>query len=121
MLPRTDAGRVHPRPRSVRVTAPIGPIAVAGSASVRLPLASAPIGVAAPSGAASEAIAGAMARLDEARSLGSEAAQAAADARRPGDVEGVLLATRKADAAFRMLEAARNAMLDAYARSGDLG
>lgn len=121
MLPRTDAGRVHPRPRSVRVTAPIGSIAVAGSASVRVPMAAAPIGGAAAAGNASAAIAGASARLEAARSLGSEAAQAVADARRPGDVEGVLLATRKADAAFRMLEAARNAMLDAYARMGDLG
>jgi flagellar hook-basal body complex protein FliE len=36
------------------------------------------------------------------------------------DVEGVLLATRQADAAFRMLEAARNAMLEAYARMDGL-
>lgn len=105
----------------MRVTAPIGPIAVAGSASVRMPLAAAPIGGAAATGAASSAIAGATAQLEAARSLGAEAAQAMAAARRPGDVEGVLLATRKADAAFRMLEAARNAMLDAYARMGDLG
>jgi flagellar hook-basal body complex protein FliE len=33
------------------------------------------------------------------------------------DVEGILRATMKADAAFRMLEAARNAMLEAYART----
>lgn len=121
MLPRTDAGRVHPRPRSVRVTASIGPIAVAGSTSVRMPLAAAPASHVAQGSAVGSAIAGASAHLEAARSLGTEAARAAAAARQPGDVEGVLLATRKADAAFRMLEAARNAMLDAYARMGDLG
>lgn len=121
MLPRTDAGRVHPRARSARVTPSIGPIAAAGNASVSI----APrIGAAAeaPSPAPCGALlAGASARLDEARALGNEAARAASDARSASDVEGVLLATRKADAAFRMLEAARNAMLEAYGRMGDLG
>ena len=88
---------------------------------MRLPLAAVPVCGTAFPGTASAAIAGASAQLEAARSLGSAAAEAAAAARRPGDVEGVLLATRKADAAFRMLEAARNAMLDAYARMGDLG
>lgn len=55
-------------------------------------------------------------RILEARALGAEASAAVSMARHAGDdVEGVLLATRKADAAFRMLEAARNAMLEAYA------
>lgn len=57
--------------------------------------------------------------LERARALGAEAARAAS---RPSagvqlDVEGVLLATRKADAAFVLLEAARNAMVEAYARA----
>ena len=60
--------------------------------------------------------------IEQARALGAEAERAAADVRtgRADDVEGVLLATRKADAAFRMLEAARNAMLEAYAQVRDL-
>jgi len=36
------------------------------------------------------------------------------------DVEGVLLATRKAAAAFQMLQAVRNAMLEAYAQVRDM-
>ena len=61
--------------------------------------------------------------IDRARALGIEAERAAASVR-PGDaqdVEGILLATRKADAAFRMLEAVRNAMLEAYAQVRDAG
>ncbi|MFO0963491.1 MAG: flagellar hook-basal body complex protein FliE [Phycisphaerales bacterium] len=60
--------------------------------------------------------------LSQARALGAEA-ERAAQALRAGettDVAGVLLATRKADAAFQMLQAVRNAMLDAYAQMRDL-
>ena len=59
--------------------------------------------------------------LVEARALGLEAQRAAERVRRGSgsDVEGVLLATRKADAAFRMLEAVRNAMIDAYRHAND--
>ena len=61
--------------------------------------------------------------IDRARALGIEAERAAASARSGDaqDVEGILLATRKADAAFRMLEAVRNAMLEAYAQVRDAG
>lgn len=60
--------------------------------------------------------------LMQARALGAEAERAAAAVRSgaTSDVEGVLLATRKADAAFRMLQAVRNAMLDAYAQIRDM-
>jgi flagellar hook-basal body complex protein FliE len=37
------------------------------------------------------------------------------------DVEGIILATRKAEAAFRMLEAVRNATFEAYAQVRDAG
>ena len=55
----------------------------------------------------------------EARALGAEAQRAAALVRSGtgSDVEGVMLATRKADAAFRMLEAVRNAMIEAYSQA----
>lgn len=57
--------------------------------------------------------------LERARELGAEAARAASRPRSGirSDVEGVLLATRKADAAFVLLEAVRNAMVEAYARA----
>lgn len=57
--------------------------------------------------------------LDRARELGAEAARAAAAAPAGirADVEGVMIATRKADAAFLLLEAVRAAMVDAYARA----
>lgn len=119
MLPRTDAGRVRPKARSDRVTSPIGPIAVSGSQ----PLAASSAASLAPTrtdAGCDALLAGASAQLERARCLGSEAALAASDARATSDVEGVMLATRKADAAFRMLEAARNAMLEAYARMGDI-
>ena len=60
--------------------------------------------------------------LMQARALGAEAERAAAAVRSgaSSDVEGVLLATRKADAAFQMLQAVRNAMLDAYAQIRDM-
>ena len=56
------------------------------------------------------------------RALGAEAERAAALVRsgESSDVEGVLLATRKADAAFQMLQAVRNAMLEAYAQVRDI-
>lgn len=61
--------------------------------------------------------------LTHARALGLEAQQATAllasgiGAGKPIDVEGLLLATRKADAAFQMLQAVRNAMVEAYTRA----
>lgn len=56
--------------------------------------------------------------LDRARELGAEAARAAsaAPAGIRADVEGVMIATRKADAAFLLLDAVRTAMVEAYAR-----
>jgi flagellar hook-basal body complex protein FliE len=55
--------------------------------------------------------------LEHARALEREA-HGALRALRAGercDVEGVLMATRKAEAAFQMLQAVRTAMLEAYA------
>ena len=79
--------------------------------------------VAAPAIPPSEALlARVQAGLEEARALGAEAERAAAMVRsgESSDVEGVLLATRKADAAFQMLQAVRNAMLEAYAQVRDI-
>lgn len=58
--------------------------------------------------------------IAHARVLGAEA-QAALGAFGGGraDVEGLVLATRKADAAFRMLDAVRAAMNEAYAQARD--
>jgi flagellar hook-basal body complex protein FliE len=53
--------------------------------------------------------------IDRARALGVEAERDAPD------VEGIILATRKAEAAFRMLEAVRNATFEAYAQVRDAG
>lgn len=56
--------------------------------------------------------------IEDARALEREAhsALSALHAGERGcEVEGVLLATRKADAAFQMLQAVRNAMIEAYA------
>ena len=60
--------------------------------------------------------------LEQARVLGADAERATALVRSGAscDVEGVLLATRKADAAFQMLQAVRNAMLEAYAQVRDM-
>lgn len=60
--------------------------------------------------------------LEQARVLGADAERATAMVRSGAscDVEGVLLATRKADAAFQMLQAVRNAMLEAYAQVRDM-
>jgi len=54
--------------------------------------------------------------LNEVNKLQQDAAQAAEDlaAGRRGDVEGVILATEKADTAFRMLQAVRNKVIEAY-------
>ena len=62
------------------------------------------------------------AAIAEARALGAEAGRAAELVRGAAstDVEGVLLATRKADAAFRMLDAVRNAMAEAYRQANDV-
>lgn len=60
--------------------------------------------------------------LEAARSLEQDARNAVNALRRGDrtDVEGVLLATRKADAAFQMIQAVRNAMLQAYAEIRDM-
>ncbi len=97
------------------MTEPIGQIAHAGAASGAVAVARA---APAPEALPDSLVARVHASIEQARALGAEAERAVA-AMRSGaapDVEGVLLATRKADAAFRMLEAARNAMLEAYAR-----
>lgn len=117
MSPRTDAGRVRPPDQTERrlLSDPIGPIAhaaaapVAGAAPRAMPVSDLP---------EDSPVARAHASIERARAFGAEAERTVA-AMRSGasnDVEGVLLATRQADAAFRMLEAARNAMLEAYAR-----
>lgn len=60
--------------------------------------------------------------LEAARSLEQDARDAVNALQRGDrtDVEGVLLATRKADAAFQMIQAVRNAMLQAYAEIRDM-
>lgn len=60
--------------------------------------------------------------LEAARSLEQDARNAVNALQRGDrtDVEGVLLATRKADAAFQMIQAVRNAMLQAYAEIRDM-
>lgn len=57
--------------------------------------------------------------IERARELGVAAHRSAERSSRGAavDVEGLLLATRQADAAFRMLAAVRNEMIEAYARS----
>jgi flagellar hook-basal body complex protein FliE len=54
--------------------------------------------------------------LDEVNKLQQEATRAAEDytAGERTDVEGVILATQKADNAFRMLQSLRNRMMEAY-------
>jgi len=54
--------------------------------------------------------------LNEVNKLQQDAARAAEDlaAGRRSDVEGVILATEKADTAFRMLQAVRNRVIEAY-------
>ncbi|MBL9141346.1 MAG: flagellar hook-basal body complex protein FliE, partial [Phycisphaerae bacterium] len=61
-------------------------------------------------------------QLESARTLERDAAsavQALARGER-SDVEGVLRATRKADAAYQMIDAVRNAMLQAYSEIRDM-
>jgi flagellar hook-basal body complex protein FliE len=55
--------------------------------------------------------------IEHARELGVAAHRSAERSSQGGavDVEGLLLATRQADAAFRMLAAVRNEMIEAYA------
>jgi flagellar hook-basal body complex protein FliE len=57
-------------------------------------------------------------RIEQARALATEARDAvdAVRAGGRGDVEGVLRATRQADAAFRMVQAVCNEMLETYAQ-----
>lgn len=57
--------------------------------------------------------------IERARELGVAAHRSAERSSQGGavDVEGLLLATRQADAAFRMLAAVRNEMIEAYART----
>lgn len=101
------------------MTDPVGPIAHSGVASSRC----AAVRPSEVCDVRTESlVASAQRSIDCARELGAEAERTVA-AMRSGagtDVEGVLLATRQADAAFRMLEAARNAMLEAYARMDGL-
>lgn len=54
--------------------------------------------------------------LDEVNKLQQEATQATEDLARGkrSDLEGVILATNKADNAFRMLQQLRNRMMEAY-------
>lgn len=128
-----------PRTLERSVSEPIGAIASSGAAPAPVVATSSRAMVAASeqattAGAASATDAAAPLRagdalvariqqeLSQARALGAEA-ERAAQALRAGettDVAGVLLATRKADAAFQMLQAVRNAMLDAYAQMRDL-
>ena len=100
------------------MTDPIDAVRHAGGAIAPVPVRV----VAVPAAPAEALLARVHASIEEARALGAEAERAAASVRSGAadDVEGVLLATRKADAAFRMLEAARNAMLEAYAQVRDL-
>ena len=90
--------------------------APASAEQVRAPAAAA---ASRPADGADALLATARESIDRARALGAEA-ERAIPCRRGApmdDVEGILRATMKADAAFRMLEAARNAMLEAYART----
>lgn len=59
--------------------------------------------------------------IAHARELGAEAqaAMGGLGGSASTDVEGLMLATRKADAAFRMLDAVRMAMNEAYAQARD--
>lgn len=103
----SGASRVHAA--SAHVAAEAAAVPAAGAASV-------------PVSAGDALVARLRTELMQARALGAEAERAAAALRSgtAGDVEGVLLATRKADAAFQMLQAVRNAMLGAYAQIRDM-
>ena len=112
-----------------RVTDPIASIGHAGAAMHATRALAADAAAPASGAVAAQAmppsealLARVQAGLEEARALGAEAERAAAMVRsgESSDVEGVLLATRKADAAFQMLQAVRNAMLEAYAQVRDI-
>jgi flagellar hook-basal body complex protein FliE len=95
------------------LTDPIGPVGTSASAP-----AAARVLPAVPGTAIAPAeIARLHAGLERARELGVEAHRAAERSAGGGavDVEGLLIATRQADAAFRMLAAVRNEMIEAYA------
>jgi flagellar hook-basal body complex protein FliE len=57
-----------------------------------------------------------LANLDEVNKAQQEATRAVEDLQtgKRSDLEGVIMATQKADNAFRMLQALRNKMVDAY-------
>jgi flagellar hook-basal body complex protein FliE len=57
-----------------------------------------------------------LANLDEVNKAQQDATKAVEDLQtgKRGDLEGVIMATQKADNAFRMLQALRNKMMDAY-------
>jgi hypothetical protein len=95
------------------VTEAIGPVGPPASAHTVARVLPAPAG---PSIAPAD-LARLHADIERARELGI-AAHRSAERSSPGggmDVEGLLLATRQADAAFRMLAAVRNEMIEAYA------
>jgi len=93
---------------------PVGLIGGAGGIS--------PIRPAAPGGATPGAVEGPsfrdvlMGHLNEVNELQQDATRAIEDFQtgQRNDVEGVLIATQQADAAFRMLLQVRNKMVDAY-------
>lgn len=95
------------------MTEPIGPVGPAASASI----ASRALPVAGSAGLEPTELARLHAGIERARELGVEARRSAERSSGAGaaDVEGLLLATRQADAAFRMLAAVRNEMIEAYA------
>jgi hypothetical protein len=110
-----DAGACFAAPvhRSATVTEAIGPVGPAASAHAAVRVLPVPSG---PSIAPAE-LARLHAGLEHARELGVAAHRSAEQSSHGGaiDVEGLLLATRQADAAFRMLAAVRNEMIEAYA------
>ena len=57
-----------------------------------------------------------LSNLDEVNKAQQDATKAVEDLQtgKRGDLEGVIMATQKADNAFRMLQALRNKMMDAY-------
>src|SRR3954470_15289238 len=57
-----------------------------------------------------------LSNLDEVNKAQQEATRAVEDLQtgKRGDLEGVIMATQKADNAFRMLQALRNKVMDAY-------
>jgi flagellar hook-basal body complex protein FliE len=105
----------------------ISPIAASAGSAVQAVQAQSPAAVSAPtpelSSVNAESLTVRLGReLQEVRSLEMQARDAMSALQRGDriDVEGVLLATRKADAAFQMLRAVQNAMLQAYAEIRDM-